>query len=105
MGTYAALAAVSLTLGYWVGVGWALPITRSTPHSSPTENGDTNDGKTPESDDEESEVSGGEELGTVQAGLLEECKLVGPHSGVHVEKDSHRAIFFDQSLIGTSSSY
>ncbi|PAV21896.1 PTH2 family peptidyl-tRNA hydrolase [Pyrrhoderma noxium] len=68
--TYAALAAVSLTVGYWAGVSWSLPTSRGpSPKDNAEKSGD-------QSDSEGSEDSFSEELGSVKASLFEETKLV-----------------------------
>ncbi|KAI5124456.1 hypothetical protein M0805_008340 [Coniferiporia weirii] len=77
--TYAALITVSLTVGYWAGVGWTLPIVRSgvldveqNPADDPTQESEGESG----SDSDSSDAPSGGELAAVKAGILEECKLV-----------------------------
>ena len=69
--TYAALAAVSLTVGYMAGVSWSLPISHGpSPKDNAEKSGDQSD-----SESEGSEDSFAEELGSVKASLFEETKL------------------------------
>lgn len=69
--TYLAVAVTSLAVGYWIGVGSTLPITRgSAGPDAPEDVPGSDDG-----DDSESEA-GGEGLDQVKAGAFEECKMV-----------------------------
>ncbi|KLO20534.1 PTH2-domain-containing protein [Schizopora paradoxa] len=76
--TYAALAIVSLTLGYWAGVGSSLKLTRSSPNPQASTNPSPKEAKPKNEDAEadESDEEAGEDLSAVKAGLLEDCKLV-----------------------------
>jgi len=58
--TYIALIVTSAFIGYWIGVGSTLPISR-TPRVIEAEDSDENDG---------------EDLSKVSANFLEECKMV-----------------------------
>ncbi|ELU44897.1 PTH2 domain-containing protein [Rhizoctonia solani AG-1 IA] len=72
--TQVAVALVSATIGYWVGVGSSLKYTNVTPKQSPAPSikGEGSDNE--ESDEEEHDDTN---LGEIKAGLMEECKLVG----------------------------
>ncbi|TDL28842.1 PTH2-domain-containing protein [Rickenella mellea] len=72
--TYIALIAASTTIGYWVGVGSTLRVTRSSDpleHDKQTES----EGSGGEDQSESSEDQPREQLSSVNAGMLEECKL------------------------------
>lgn len=79
---YTALAILSLTVGYWAGVGSSLLHTRSGlpsaayPKEGERETQTADDNESVSGSDEDDEVPEGEELSAVKAGLLEECKLV-----------------------------
>lgn len=75
--TYAALIAVSLTIGYWFGIGSTLPISRTgSALQEDTRGSDAGSGSDVEGDSDESDAAPGEDLTNVKAGLIEECKLV-----------------------------
>lgn len=82
---YTALAILSLTVGYWAGVGSSLLNTRSGlpsaayPKEGEKEAQTADDNESISGSDEDDEVPEGEELSAVKAGLLEECKLVRFH--------------------------
>ncbi|EJD04320.1 PTH2-domain-containing protein [Fomitiporia mediterranea MF3/22] len=100
--TYAALATVSLTIGYWVGTRWAMRTLSSdeTPKNvgditKPT--GDSEPGA--DSDSSSSEEPTGEDLASVKAGLFEDCKLalvvrvdLGMSSGKIAAQCSHATL-------------
>lgn len=73
-----AVAVVSATIGYWVGVGSSLNITNSTPQHSPAA---SEKGVNSGSDESDDETNADGNLGDVKAGMMEECKLVSAHSG------------------------
>lgn len=77
--SYAGLAILSLTLGYWIGVGSNLGISRG----SDDEDGDDAPLPAPEKDknseseeDDDEDAAADGDLRNVQAAGLEECKLV-----------------------------
>lgn len=75
--SYAGLSILCLTLGYWIGVGSSLPITRgsdseSGEETSPPEKEKNSD----DEDDDDGDAAADGDLRTVQASGLEECKLV-----------------------------
>lgn len=75
--TYAALVAVSLSVGYLVGAQWSQrhssrAASSYVPIAQSSTAGDERDADVDSSEDEQPL----EELGTVSAGLVEECKLV-----------------------------
>jgi len=75
--TYAALAIVSLTLGYWAGVGSTLNVTRRSPESAAADQPPKKnkpDGGDADGDSSDEEI--GEDLSAVKAGVIEDCKLV-----------------------------
>ena len=72
--TYLAVAVTSLAVGYWIGVGSTLPITRGSAGPGAPEDSDDAPGSD-DGEDSESEA-GGEGLDQVKAGAFEECKMV-----------------------------
>jgi len=77
--TYAALAIISLTLGYWAGVGSSLNVTRRSSDAAPAEQPLKKSKTKPDGGDAESDSSDqdiGENLSAVKAGVIEDCKLV-----------------------------
>lgn len=73
-----AVTILSLTIGYWVGVGASLPFTRGPPGGGGKEK---DKGSDQEDDDvsvdgSDDEDAGDADLGAVSADFVEECKLV-----------------------------
>ena len=99
--TYAALAILSLTAGYWAGVGSSLPLTRSEFSSTAPQEKTTEESKESAEGDSESESDdealGMEELSAVKASMQEECKLVSLGRGL-LEARTNRLSFPTRSL-------
>ncbi|KDQ12801.1 hypothetical protein BOTBODRAFT_34254 [Botryobasidium botryosum FD-172 SS1] len=77
MATYIAVAILSLTVGYWVGVGSSLGFSRGPPEIRRKEK--DSDGEEDDEDvggSDEEDASGDGDLASVSAGMIEECKLV-----------------------------
>jgi len=78
---YAALAATSLSLGYWIGATSALRLQtekttseKAAPSSSLDSDSENTDGN--ESDDSDLSTTAGEELSSLQFEPSEDCKMV-----------------------------
>ncbi|KAL5495607.1 hypothetical protein ACEPAI_1070 [Sanghuangporus weigelae] len=75
---YAALVTVSLTVGYWAGTRWTVKAASSGWQSKSNGQGRPSSGEKAlraDSDSDSSDASPGEDLASVKAGLLEDCKL------------------------------
>ncbi|KAL5535197.1 hypothetical protein ACEPAF_3291 [Sanghuangporus sanghuang] len=76
--SYAALVTVSLTVGYWAGTRWAVKAASSGRQSKSNGQERPSSGKKAlgaDSDSDASDASPVEDLASVKAGLLEDCKL------------------------------
>lgn len=73
--TYAALAATSLVMGYWFGVGSTLPITRENDVDTNTQTKEKPE-ETESEDTSEDESYQNEKLSAIQPSPMEENKLV-----------------------------
>ncbi|OCB85250.1 PTH2-domain-containing protein [Sanghuangporus baumii] len=77
--SYAALVTVSLTVGYWAGTRWAVKAASSGRQSKSNGQERSSSGKKAlgaDSDSDASDASPVEDLASVKAGLLEDCKLM-----------------------------
>lgn len=78
----AALVICSGIIGYWIGVGNSLNLTRGSGGATASDSDDERDGKSKgksrqlAEDSEDSDVGDVSELGQVKAGMLEDCKMV-----------------------------
>lgn len=70
--TLAAACILGGTIGYWIGVGRSLPLSRSTGVQEDHDEGGSESG----SEDEDDEKVAQADLGAIKAGMMEECKLV-----------------------------
>ena len=103
--TYVALAATSLVMGYWFGVGSTLPITRQQDDGDAHKNElKTEESSAEDSSDSDDEVQPGEKLSEIQSSPTEECKLVRFISSLFSEQSSYanvvdRCLSFGRTLV------